>query len=65
LRRGVNVGDVGALDNEFHLELLGNRTRRAFLRERAHLQYRERGLYKGSSLMRNTHPPRITIGPWA
>ena len=21
--------------------------------------------YRGTSLIRNTHPPRITIGPWA
>ena len=43
--RGAHVGDVGALDNELHLELLGNAPRRALLRERAHLLQGERGRY--------------------
>jgi hypothetical protein len=37
-RFGGYVGDVGALDDELHLELFGDGPRRAFLTQFSHLR---------------------------
>ena len=46
---GMNVGDVGALDHELHLELDGHGPRRAFLHELVNLRCREalQGSFRG------------------